>query len=142
MVRIKSLVFSASLATTSESASGNTLRRTMTDFTVPISNSFSWDPHTSSTRAIRGGAISEDAPSEISYANANPTGGRWLELKDPSPLYEIKLDCHAKCWNFETKNWDMEPIPLPPGSTFTVKLVFISRNELYHAEKPDAIHRN
>ncbi len=141
IVRIKSLVFSSSLATTSESASGNTFRRVMTDFTVPVSNSFSWNPNTNMT-GVQGGSVSENAPSELSYTNPNPSGGRWLMLSDPSPLYELKMDVHAKCWNFETRKFDYEQIPLPPGSTFTCKLVFISRNELYHQVRPDSIHKS
>jgi len=91
---------------------------------------------------VYGGGVSENAPSELSYTNPNPSGGRWLMLSDPSPLYELKLDVHAKCWNFETKSFDYEQIPLPPGSTFTCKLVFISRNELYHQVRPDSIHKS
>ena len=140
--RIKSLVFSSSLATTSESVSGNTYRRVMTDFTVPVQNSFSWKPNNVLGASIVGGSISENAPSELSYTNPNPSGGRWLALSDPSPLYELKMDINAKCWNFATKSFDYEPIPLPPGSTFTCKLIFISRNELYHETRPDSLHRS
>jgi len=140
--RIKSLVFSSSLATTSESVSGNTYRRVMTDFTVPVQNSFSWKPNMVLGAPIAVGSISENAPSELSYTNPNPSGGRWLALSDPSPLYELKMDINAKCWNFATKSFDYEPIPLPPGSTFTCKLIFISRNELYHETRPDSLHRS
>ena len=141
IVRIKSLVFSSSLATTSESSSGNTYRRVMSDFTMPVANSFSWNPHSMSTTPVSGGSISENAPAEISYQNSNPSAGRWLNLSDPSPLYELKMDVHAKCWNFQTRSFDLVPIPLPAGSTFTCKLVFISNNELYGREKPDQIHK-
>ena len=133
--RIKSIVFSSSLATSSESMSGGGYRRALTDFTIPVQSSFTWDADT-----LESHTVSENAASEYSYANPNPTSGRLLILTDPSPLYELKLQVFAKCWNFEKERFDMLPIPLPPGSTFTCKLVFLSRNDIHEQERPDKIY--
>ena len=134
--RNKALIFSSSLATTSESVSGNTYRKIMTNFTIPISNNFSWDPNT-----MQGGGISEEARSTLIYTNSNPSGGRWLKLSDPSPLYELKMDVNIKVWDFKTNTFKFESVPLPEGSSFTCKLIFVSNNELYHANTPDSIHK-
>ena len=134
--RNKALIFSSSLATTSESVSGNTYRKIMTNFTIPIDNSFSWDPNT-----MQGGGISEQARATLIYTNANPSGGRWLTLSDPSPLYELKMDVTIKVWDFGTNTFKFEPVPLPEGSSFTCKLIFISNNDIWHDERPDKIHK-
>jgi len=132
--RIKSIVFSSSLATSSEGMTGGGYRRALTDFTIPVQSSFAWD-----TESLVAHSVGENAASEYSYANPNPTSGRLLIMTDPSPLYELKLEVHAKCWNFETEQFKMETIPLPPGSTFTCKLVFLSRNDIHEQERPDKI---
>ncbi len=132
--RIKSLVFSSSLPTTSEASSGDTYRRILTDYTIPVQSTFSWDPAT-----LHAGMVSENAASEYSYINVNPSAGRWLMLNSPSPLYELKLDVAAKCWDFEKESFYYEKIPLPAGATFTCKLVFISKNDIYSRDKPDQL---
>ena len=132
--RIKSIIFSSSLATTSEGTTGNTFRRELTDFTVPVRSSFSWDPNTNMA-----GSVTENAASEYTYANENPSSGRFLMMSDPSPLYEMKLEVNAKCWDFAENKFVFEPIPLPVGSTFTCKLVFISKNDIHRKERPDAL---
>ena len=132
--RIKAIVFSSSLATTSEGATGNTYRRLLTDFTIPTRSSFSYDPNTRAN-----GSVTENAASEVTFTNTNPSAGRFLMLSDPSPLYEIKVDCNVKVFNFETGQFEFEPIPLPMGGTFSCKLVFISRSELYRRDRPDRL---
>ena len=134
--RVKSIVFTSSLATKSEGQSGNTYRRILTDFTVPVDSKFSWDPNT-----FQSGSISEGAAAELTYASENPSSGRLLIMTDPSPLYEISIQVMAKCWNFEHEAFTFEPIPLPQGSTFTCKLVFISKNDIYHdhEQRPDKL---
>jgi len=140
IVRVKSLVFTSSLATTSESVSGNTFRRILTDFTIPTSNGFGWKQNTNGF-GISGSGIQENPSSRLIYANANPSAGRWLSISDPSSLYELKMEVYAKCWNFATRQFDYELIKMPSGSTLNIKLVFISRNELYHQTRPDKIHK-
>ena len=134
--RVKSIVFTSSLATKSEGQSGNTYRRILTDFTVPVDSTFSWNPNTGASSTI-----SEGAAAELTYASDNPSSGRLLIMTDPSPLYELSLQVMAKCWNFETESFTFEPIPLPQGSTFTCKLVFISKNDIYHdhEQRPDKL---
>ena len=134
--RVKSIVFTSSLATKSEGQSGNTYRRILTDFTVPVDSEFSWNPNT-----FQSGNITEGAAAELTYASENPSSGRLLIMTDPSPLYEISIQVMAKCWNFEHEAFTFEPIPLPQGSTFTCKLVFISKNDIYHdhEQRPDKL---
>ena len=134
--RIKSIVFTSSLVTKSEGQSGNTYRRILTDFTVPVESQFSWNPYT-----MQSASISEGAAAELTFANKNPSSGRLLIMTDPSPLYELSLSVMAKCWNFDTETFSFEQIPLPQGSTFTCKLVFISKNDIYHdhEQRPDRL---
>ena len=132
--RIKSLVFTSSMATTSEAATGGTYFRMLTDYTIPVKTSFSFDPYT-----MKGGGVNENAASEYTFTNANPSAGRFLQITDPSPLYELKLEVLAKAYNYETDAFEMLPIPLPVGGTFSVKLVFISKNEIHRRERPDSL---
>ena len=132
--RCKAIVFSSSMATTSEGATGNSYRRELTDYTIPVQTSFSFDPQT-----LKGSGINENAASEYTYVNANPSAGRFLQISDPSPLYELKLSARVKCWNFELNRFEFEAIPLPIAGTFSVKLVFISRTELHRRERPDKL---
>ena len=106
----------------------------LTDYTLPVRTSFSFDPYT-----MEGGSVSENAASEYTFTNANPSAGRFLQITDPSPLYELKLEVLAKVFNYEKDRFEMEAIPLPVGGTFSVKLVFISKNDIYRREKPDAM---
>ena len=135
--RVKKITFTSSLATTSDADAGGdvgTYRRVLTDFTVPVKTSFSFNPLTGIA-----GDINENAASEYSFNNPNPSAGRFLQITDPSPLYELKLSAQAKCWNFEKNQFELENIPLPIAGTFTVKMVFISRSELHRRERPDRI---
>ena len=134
--RIKSIVFTSSLVTKSEGQSGNTYRRILTDFTVPVGSAFSWNPYSNESASI-----TEGAAAELTFANNNPSSGRLLIMTDPSPLYELSLRVLAKCWNFDTESFSFEAIPLPQGSTFTCKLVFISKNDIYHdhEQRPDKL---
>ena len=85
MNRIKSLVFQSSLATKSEGASGSAYQHFLTDYTIPNTTNFTWSP----TNYIAGN-VNEEAASEVSFTNSNPSSGRLLILTDPSPLYELK----------------------------------------------------
>ena len=131
--RLKSLVFTSSIATSSEALTGGGYRRTLTDYTIPIQTGFNYNPETFT------GSISENAASEYTYTNPNPSAGRFLQISDPSPLYELKVEVFAKCWDFETNTFVMERIPLPIAGTFSIKLVFISRSELHRRHKPDQL---
>ena len=132
--RIKSLQFSSSLPTTSEGSTGGTYRRLLTDFIIPVNTNFSWN-----TDSLVANTVSENAACEYSYNNPNPSSGRLLMMLDPSPLYELKLSVKAKCWDFDRECFVIEPIPLPQGSTFSCKLVFISRNEISERSRPDKL---
>ena len=131
--RIKSLVFTSSLATVSEGGSGGTFLRMLTDYTIPVKTSFTFDPYKLT------GTVSENAASEYTFTCANPSAGRFLQLSDPSPLYEIKVEVLAKAYNYETDEFDVIPIPLPIGGTFSMKLVFISKNDIHRRHRPDSM---
>ena len=132
--RVKSLVFTSSMATSSEAGSGNTYLRMLTDYVIPVQTSFSFDPSTMAT-----GTVNENAASEYTYHNANPSAGRFLQITDPSPLYELKVEVRARCYNYETDQFELVPIPLPIGGTFSCKLVFISKNEIHRRDRPDSL---
>ena len=134
LTRVKSIVFQSSLPTRSESSSGSTYQHFLTDFTLPTASSFSFD-----VESLQARTVSENLAQEIVYFSQNPSSGRLLMLTDPSPLYEIKLKVLAKCWNFEEENFYFESIPLPPGATFTCKLVFISKNEIHDRKQMDRL---
>ena len=132
--RIKSIVFTSSLATLSEGVTGGGYRRALTDFVIPTSSSFSWN-----VKSLSAEIVGENAASEYSYQNDNPSSGRLLIMSDPSPLYELKIEARVKVWDFDTESFSFEPIPLPAGSTFSCKLVFLSRNDPHERERPGAI---
>lgn len=131
--RLKSLVFTSSLATSSEALTGGGYRRALTDYTIPIQTTFNYNTETLE------GTISENAASEYTYTNPNPSAGRFMQISDPSPLYELKVEVFAKCWDFNTNSFVIEPIPLPLAGTFSMKLVFISRSELHRRHRPDQL---
>lgn len=132
--RIKSIVFTSSLATLSEGVTGGGYRRALTDFVIPTQSTFSWN-----VKNLTADIVGENAASEYSYQNDNPSSGRLLIMSDPSPLYELKLEARVKVWDFEHERFFFEPIPLPAGSTFSCKIVFLSRNDPHERERPDAI---
>ena len=132
--RIKSIVFTSSLATLSEGITGGGYRRALTDFVIPTESGFSWN-----VKSLDADTVSENAASEYSYQNDNPSSGRLLIMSDPSPLYELKIEARVKVWDFEHERFSYEPIPLPAGSTFSCKIVFLSRNDPHERERPDAI---
>ena len=132
--RIKSIVFTSSLATLSEGITGGGYRRALTDFVIPTESGFSWDVNT-----LYANTANENAASEYSFQNNNPSSGRLLIMSDPSPLYEFKIEARVKVWDFEHERFSFEPIPLPAGSTFSCKIVFLSRNDPHERERPDAI---
>ena len=132
--RVKSIVFQSSLPTRSESSSGSTYQHFLTDFTLPTASSFSFN-----TNSLTTDTVTENMAQEVSYFSSNPSSGRLLMLTDPSPLYEIKLKVLAKCWNFEHEHFYFESIPLPPGATFTCKLVFVSKNEIHDRTQRDRL---
>ena len=132
--RVKSLIISSSMATVSEGDTGEAYRRILTDYTIPVQTAFSFNPQT-----MVGSGVNENAASEYTFTNANPSAGRFLTISDPSPLYELKIEALARCFDFETNQFVIESIPLPIGGTFSIKLVFISRTELHRRERPDSM---
>lgn len=132
--RVKSLLISSSMATVSEGDTGESYRRILTDYTIPVQTGFTFNPQT-----MVGGGVNENAASEYTYTNTNPSAGRFLTISDPSPLYELKIEALARCFDFETNQFEIVPIPLPIGGTFSIKLVFISRTELHRRDAPDSL---
>ena len=64
------------------------------------------------------------------------------ELVVPAPLWEVEVRAQVRCWNFEHNRYDLEEIPLPAGMEYSVKLVFVSRDNhvVSASEKPDVYH--
>ena len=76
-------------------------------------------------------SITENLPSARTYATNVGVDGRWMQLSTPSPLYQLEVTAHLVIWSYEQRRYVPVPIPIPAGGTFDVKLVFVSKDELF-----------
>ena len=81
-------------------------------------------------------------PSHRYYASENASAGRWQELRSPEPLHEIEVRAMCKVWSYAKNEYELIDIPLPAGMQYSVKLVFVSRENhvVSVAEKPNVFH--
>ena len=84
-------------------------------------------------------SITENLPSARTYATNIGVDGRWMQLSTPSPLYQLEVTAHLVIWSYEERRYIPVPIPIPAGATFDVKLVFVSKDELFEGQ--DHHHR-
>ena len=145
------IVFSSDLAVVSERNSQSTYRRFLADYKVSNDTTFSY----SLTRLDYGSAyletigaqtfkgfidnkstVSEPLPSTRIYTSMNASGGRFQNLSLPSALHQITVRAELEIWDYELGIHRMVPIPLPHGSLFDLKLIFISKKD------PDAIQEH
>jgi hypothetical protein len=84
--------------------------------------------------------MTEEIQAHRIYTSDNPSGGRWQMLSLPSPLYQLEVRARAKCWDFDAGQFKYEDIPVPAGCTFSCKLIFVSKNDIQHFERPDKMH--
>ena len=83
--------------------------------------------------------VTENLPSARTYAANVGVDGRWMQLSSPSPLYQLEVTAHLVIWSYENRMYKAVPIPIPAGGTFDVKLVFVSRDELFEGQ--DHFHK-
>ena len=86
--------------------------------------------------------MTETLPSHRFFQNTNPSAGRWQDLITPAPLWEIEVRATVKVWDYEDQEYRFEDIPLPAGQQFTVKMIFVSKDNqvVTIAEKPNKYH--
>ena len=152
MSRIREIVFSSDLFVLSEGNAENTYKRFLCDFQVFNGTSFSYqvqdmqnvDPYISSEQGFltKRANMTETLPSHRFFQNSNPSAGRWQDLITPAPLWEIEVRATVKVWDYEDQEYRFEDIPLPAGQQFTVKMIFVSKDNqvVTIAEKPNKYH--
>ena len=139
--RIKRLVFTSDLMVKSESNTESGYRRFLVDYILEGPTTINYrltSPYTWPSRDHGDDFtdVAEELPAHRVYTCNNPSGGRLQELISPSPLYELTVRCFAQVWSFAEDRLELIDIPITAGSTYSVKMVFISRsNEI---ERPDA----
>ena len=149
--RLRELVFISDVAVKSEGNAESTYKRFLCDYQIFNPTNFSYniqlgnntDPYGSQSLNIgRASTVTEVLPSHRIYASENASAGRWQELVVPAPLYEIEVRAMVKCWDYENNKYETEEIPLPAGMQYSVKLVFVSRENhvVSVSEKPNTFH--
>ena len=149
--RIREIIFTSDMAVKSEGNVGASYKRFLCDYQVFNNTKFSYeldsgsnqDPYSSLTPNIANSStVTEELPSHRIYVSNNASAGRWQELIVPSPLWECEVRAQVRCWNYEHNRYDIEEIPLPAGMEYSVKIVFVSRDNhvVSFAEKPNEFH--
>ena len=149
--RLRELVFISDVAVKSEGNAESTYKRFLCDYQIFNPTTFSYninltsnsDPYAALTQNIsHASTVTEVLPSHRIYASENASAGRWQELVVPAPLYEIEVRALVKCWDYENNRYETEEIPLPAGMQYSVKLVFVSRENhvVSVSEKPNTFH--
>ena len=149
--RIKSIVFESDLAVKSERNTESGFKRFLCDYVIENPTTFSYkvtdpritgDPYSANTPNIDwSSTVTEELPSHRIYTSSNASGGRWQMLSLPAPLYQIEVRASVKVWDYATNRYSIEPVPLPAGSQYSAKIIFVSKNSLEHFERPDAMHK-
>ena len=149
--RLRELVFVSDLNVKSEGNAESVYKRFLCDYQIFNPTNFSYqiqqnlneDPYAGATLNIgRAATVTEVLPSHRIYASDNASAGRWQELVVPAPLYEAEVRAMVKCWDYENNRYEVEEIPLPAGMQYSVKLVFVSRENhvVSVSEKPNVFH--
>ena len=149
--RLREIVFVSDLSVKSEAQAGTNYKRFLCDYQILNPTSFSYtikhqrdqDPYLSSSNFLaKQATVEEVLPSHRYYASENASAGRWQELKSPEPLHEIEVRAMCKVWSYEKLEYELIDIPLPAGMQFSVKLIFVSKENQAVAivEKPDKYH--
>ena len=149
--RIKSIVFESDLAVKSERNTESGFKRFLCDYVIENPTTFSYkvndprvtgDPYSANNPNIGwSSTVTEELPSHRIYTSSNASGGRWQMLSLPAPLYQIEVRASVKVWDYATNRYSIEPVPLPAGSQYSAKIIFVSKNSLEHFERPDAMHK-
>ena len=149
--RLREIVFVTDLMVRSEAQAGSSYKRFLCDYQILNPTTFGYsiehrrdhDPyHTESNFITTRANVQEVLPSHRYYASENASAGRWQELTSPEPLHDIEVRAMVKTWSYEENKYELEDIRLPAGSQFSVKLIFVSKENQAVAvvEKPDKYH--
>jgi len=147
------IVFISDLATKQERNVQNVYKKFLADYNVTNPTNFSYqirdrtgfDPYDSADGYAdhfksHQATVTETLPSHRVYASANNSSGRWQMLSLPGPLHQIEVRAQLQIWNFETRKFELKPIPLPAGSLFSCKLIFVSKSE-FREQTTDDFHK-
>ena len=134
--RCREIVFTSDMAVKSEGNTTGGYKRFLCDyqitdgtrFTYMVSDQRGHDPYDRNRHfTSQSASITETLPSHRVYTSENPSAGRWQELTLPSALYEVEVRARVRVWDYETSSYRLEDIPLPAGTQYSVKLVFVSK---------------
>ena len=137
--RIKKIVFTSDAQVKSEANTESSYRRFLVDFLITNPTTISYQMASKYFMpSITNDAteVTEELPGNQIYQADNPSGGRVQELISDAAMYEIAIHAYAQVWSFKKDRLEQIEIPLNAGSTFSCKLVFISRTDA----KPDRHH--
>ena len=134
--RCREIVFTSDMAVKSEGNTTGGYKRFLCDYQITDDTRFSYmlqdkktsDPYdTLDHFTSKTSTVTETLPSHRVYTSNNPSAGRWQELTLPSALYELEVRARVRIWDYETSTYKLEDIPLPAGTQYSVKLVFVSK---------------
>jgi hypothetical protein len=151
--RCREIVFTSDVAVKSEGNTSGAYKRFLCDYQITDATRFSYnlkdqrlvDPYSLEGNHFmsREATITETLPSHRIYQSANASAGRWQDLTLPSPLYEIEVRARVRVWDYETSTYKIEDIPLPAGTQYSVKLIFVSKKNYFDAQvsQTDRYHK-
>ena len=139
--RLREVVFLSDMDVKSEGGNGaNVYKRFLCDYQVfnttnisyNVKNCYNKDPYTTEDDEKNyflknTTTFSEELPAHRYYASNNASAGRWQQLINQTPLYDIEVRAMLKVWSYEEEKYKFEDIPLPAGAQYSVKLVFVSK---------------
>jgi len=134
--RCREIVFTSDMAVKSEGNTTGGYKRFLCDYQITDNTRFSYiinddrthNPYDRNNHFTSlSSTVTETLPSHRVYTSTNPSAGRWQELTLPSPLYELEVRARVRIWDYETSTYKLEDIPLPAGTQYSVKLVFVSK---------------
>ena len=144
--RIREIVFTSDLSVKSEGNAEASYKRFLCDYQVFNKTEFSYnikdvlgqDPYNPDDPLV----AKTSTVSDRIYTSNNASAGRWQELIEPSPMWEVEVSATLRCWDYENQRYHFVQIPLPAGMQYSVKLIFVSKENhvVSVAEKPDKYH--
>ena len=154
--RLREVVFLSDMDVKSEGGNGaNIYKRFLCDYQLfnptqinyNIKNCYQQDPYDTANQERdyflkNTTSYTEELPAHRYYVSNNASGGRWQELINQTPLYDIEVRAMVKVWDYEHQRYEFEDIPLPAGAQYSVKLIFVSKENQAVAimDNPDKYH--
>ena len=155
--RCREIVFVSDMAVKSEGNTSGSYKRFLCDYQITDQTTFSYtckDPHTEYGSALdpyttgkhflsKASTFTETLPSHRIYQSQNASAGRWQDLTLPVALYEVEVRARVRCWDYERSIYTIEDIPLPAGTQYSVKLIFVSKKTHFDAtvSQTDRYHK-